>query len=562
MPSVGSHEGWCHRPPAKRLITGPFRIYRAPGSVAFLNCGAALQPILPKSQCWCIDETSSKFVLQIRRPQFWRIEVPTGSAEDDRRATSLRDVLDKVLQFEKTPCPFQRGFTVPLPERPQTPVKKRPWTPVKRSVVQFPPTPVTPAETPPSRLRRQRTPSPEPSSDSGVEPSRIDVVTRTLDLVEQVGVGEPASDRVTEYSSPLLSATDSRNRSPSPDALLPSLAGRFTSFRAARSVTAPPQLTLPVSPPSKSAGKTTVDQPFAATALRGSTSPTESSDSFHSIQSWHSPIALPSPPASDPGSPTVFPYPHDNIPKPLISHHREISDATITPVDNGTWMLSPTGADLLSLESSSDTSSVYEEAGQPNLEPRAEEAGPVVADGEAASSPAGQSTAVPPRPRIRHRSTASSMSVSTHRALSPLPPAANLFTPHRQFPRYSSSRRAVTRLEAVQRLPAAIIHKTCEIIMAPPRELLALMLSVAAKIAAGEWRGLVFGTGDGGESIPVHWDYSDEDGTSWALSEADAPGGLWSTHADLFGRDGKASPADDAIEQQRAEDASRSWEVD
>ena len=56
--------------------SGPFRIYRAPGSVAFLSCGSALQPILPKSQCWCLDEDSSRFVLQIRRPQYWRIELP------------------------------------------------------------------------------------------------------------------------------------------------------------------------------------------------------------------------------------------------------------------------------------------------------------------------------------------------------------------------------------------------------------------------------------------------------------------------------------------------------
>lgn len=115
-------------------LPGSFRIYRAPGSVAFLNCGSALQPILPKSQCWCIEEDSSKFVLQIRRPQYWRIELPVDDQEDAQRAVLLREVLDRVLLFEKTRCPFERSFTVMLPEVKAPPVRKRPWTP-RRSLV-------------------------------------------------------------------------------------------------------------------------------------------------------------------------------------------------------------------------------------------------------------------------------------------------------------------------------------------------------------------------------------------------------------------------------------------
>ncbi|KAL2163736.1 hypothetical protein VTH06DRAFT_5795 [Thermothelomyces fergusii] len=130
----------------RTIAIGPFSIYRAPGSVAFLSCGAALQPILPKSQVWCVDEESSKFVLQIRRPQYWRIEVPVGDHEDVRRAQHLREVFDTILQFEKTECPFKRPFTVELPERPRTPVKKRPWTPARRSSASLPLTPINPVE--------------------------------------------------------------------------------------------------------------------------------------------------------------------------------------------------------------------------------------------------------------------------------------------------------------------------------------------------------------------------------------------------------------------------------
>lgn len=36
------------------------------------------------------------------------------------------------------------------------------------------------------------------------------------------------------------------------------------------------------------------------------------------------------------------------------------------------------------------------------------------------------------------------------------------------------------------------------------------MLDIAAKIRAGEWRGVVFGYGDGGENIVSDWDYEEE----------------------------------------------------
>lgn len=155
--------------------TGGFQIYRAPGSVAFLRSGPALQPILPKSQCWCLDEQSSKFVLQIRRPNYWRIEVPIGNQEEIRRALVLREVLDRILQLEKTPCPFERSFTVELPERPKTPPKKRPWTPTAptRSVsMNWPPgQPVTPPPEFPTRGRFYN-PNARRFSDFGVDTSK------------------------------------------------------------------------------------------------------------------------------------------------------------------------------------------------------------------------------------------------------------------------------------------------------------------------------------------------------------------------------------------------------
>lgn len=156
---------------------GAFQIYRAPGSVAFLRCGSALQPILPKSQAWCLEEDSSKFVLQIRRPNYWRIEVPVGNSEEVRRALLLRDVFEKILQFEKTPCPFERNFAVELPERPKTPIKKRAWTPPARTVsLNWPPGPpghpITPPPEFPSRTRFYN-PGARRFSDVGVDTSKL-----------------------------------------------------------------------------------------------------------------------------------------------------------------------------------------------------------------------------------------------------------------------------------------------------------------------------------------------------------------------------------------------------
>ncbi|ROW01818.1 hypothetical protein VPNG_07794 [Cytospora leucostoma] len=163
----------------RTIAVGAFQIYRAPGSVAFLRCGPALQPILPKSQCWCLDEKSSKFALQIRRPNYWRIEVPSADDEDIRRALLLREILDKIMQFEKTPCPFERTFTVELPERPKTPVviKKRPWTPPVRN---WPPVqPVTPPPEFAARRRSYTSSIVRRYSDFGLDTSNMSLTPAT-----------------------------------------------------------------------------------------------------------------------------------------------------------------------------------------------------------------------------------------------------------------------------------------------------------------------------------------------------------------------------------------------
>ncbi|KAI1856485.1 uncharacterized protein JN550_013798 [Neoarthrinium moseri] len=652
----------------RTIAVGPFRIYRAPGSVAFLSCGSALQPILPKSQCWCIDEANSRFVLQIRRPQYWRIEVPVSDPEDAHRALVLRDVLDSILLFEKTECPFQRSFTVALPERPQTPVKKKPWTAEGKNLISSafssdisPPLPSrkitndkkrtsvpveqvadqgevaelqatvhdsprfeeigqtepleganprkepqeagagqettpevssTKAETsPPDSVasgleifsglkasdqqplstqareveahtdepaRPQATSSADRPSKSAdevptasplvptVSPSSNEKATKTCILPPSrvspaVGSGPPAPvqhDRAkapvahpevptssVESDQPIPSAVTSTGDSlvkttqeatpPPPDNPVVGIqttpgaeetepqsfegAGsvgtvnlkkkRMSRMLAGRSVTLPLQLTIVTSPPTKTSQGPLVEasvaepssSPLQPSLKADDTSPVGSMDSFHSVQSWHSPITPlpPSPPSSSP-SPPSFPYPHEDIiiPSKGQSSIRDASGSAATPV-------TANSPDPSSPAHSSKPSSPT-----------------IVLPADSESHP----SALPERLQARHRQKGNNLSIS-RRALSPLPPAANLFSPQ--------VRRRPSRLELVRKLPSAIIHKTVEILLSPPSHLVSLMLKVAAKIAAGEWRGLVFGLGEGGESIPVHWDYSDDELSTW-----------------------------------------------
>ncbi|SPO05512.1 uncharacterized protein DNG_08199 [Cephalotrichum gorgonifer] len=805
----------------RTIAVGTFRIYRAPGSVAFLNCGSALQPILPKSQCWCIEEDSSKFVLQIRKPQYWRIELPVVDAEDVQRAVLLKDIFDKILLFEKTRCPFQRSFTVVLPEPPKTPVQKKPWTPVRRSFVTAPWQPgspeVSPTATPKSArsfpaspLKSARSASAaqlpsldisdrdsarlkegeyvespkimEPAREAGsaarepdttkpdtaesgmtksdtMEPDATKSDTKELDATvadttqpdatkpdtiqpnstgdtsaqttspgavevarsaprpaatgpEESGATKPdqagpqleppaeelkespespqetparvetpvkvkevvlvIEERITEDPTPLTAVNEAitqaqqqaaiispinspahahaygrtaspssapglRNISPLPAPVIATApaakadmstrisayeplqfrrspitamesyedlqatldtrqcatppiqeeeerdAGetirdetlvsddvadevhegsgqganilrkrklrRYGGFASSRSATMPPRLTVVTStpPPPPAAPKpdltvgTETDACNADSEKPEAASPTESSDSFHSVQAWQSPTTTPI--TSAPGSPDqdtspqTFPYPHDNIfMSSQASHHRDISDLTVTPHTRCTWdaMSTSSGVSQLSAITAPDQSLAPTEV---TLKSNASE------DGTCHTS------AVAARPLIRHRSTAS---ISSNRALSPLPPAATLFSPK---PRAVVPRAAGgTRMELLKRVPMAIVSKTCEMLLGPPAYLVQLMLKVASRITAGEWQGLAFGFGEGGEKIPVQWDYSDGDLSGWSEGEADyVTPPLEGTGRTLGGGDSSDDEADDS---------GRSWGVD
>ncbi|RDL32447.1 uncharacterized protein BP5553_08903 [Venustampulla echinocandica] len=572
---------WVSR--AERTIAvGPLRIYRAPGSVAFLSCANALQPILPKSQSWCVDG-DSKFVLQIRRPQYWRIEVPNTTAEEKTTIEELKAILSKILLFEKTPCPFQRDFVVELPEAPQTPVKKRPWRPVQgpqtaiaairslnledsalvSTTVDSPPTqplPTSPFRTPTtkrprnslqpstpslsqfpesqswakaqepeiSRLPRSPTVSPgelrySPSTDepSGKEEEIRQVNTLAPSPLECLAVQPVCTggDRLEATDSDSFSdATDDTNITPTTHSaptfqrlvLDPETKGRPPALQnCSRPITAPPVLSVITSPPSKRRSNSNLTGSTVAESDSGFSS---SVDSFHSIQSWHSPLDPPSPESDlSPASSSTHPYPLDDIVLPKRAGARRPADLTISPQTPGAWE-SPT------MPNDEQTESLSSSPPPPTTPPLLVDLSEK-SDEERIEAITPSTT----KPSLRHRATTSNN--SCRRELSPLPPAVNLFSPTRRRPR---------RLQTARHLPTAIVQKTCEILLSPPSHLLHLMLNIASKIAAGEWRGFLFsGYGE------VSWDFEDEySGGAWAeddygisLTPPQAPSRSRKTHA-------------------------------
>lgn len=128
---------------------GKLIIEKVQGSVHFLKAGELIYTIMKNSQCWCVDG-ESKFVMRVGRLRYQRIEMPTAEAEDKQKVEEFKDVIGKILKFEKTPCPFIRAFHVDLPEDAITPRRRGTWK-RKESL-----TPVTPEDESGS-VRRSKT---------------------------------------------------------------------------------------------------------------------------------------------------------------------------------------------------------------------------------------------------------------------------------------------------------------------------------------------------------------------------------------------------------------------
>jgi hypothetical protein len=113
------------------VAVGTLKLEKLPNQTNFLKCGSVVRPILKNSQCWCVDGEST-FVLRIRPLTYYRIELPSETEEDRTLVNQFKDALQRILRYEATPCPFQRGFSVEIPEEARVPRKKKAWQPKDR----------------------------------------------------------------------------------------------------------------------------------------------------------------------------------------------------------------------------------------------------------------------------------------------------------------------------------------------------------------------------------------------------------------------------------------------
>lgn len=375
----------CHTPLCTGLLSradyvivkGPLCIYRVPNMVAFLSSGNILRPILAKSQCWCVDGTA-KFVLRISQNQYYRIELPNTREEDVEKAEELKRVLAKVLQYETTPCPFQRSFTVQLPDAPTTPVRRRPWRP-------------------PARLAKSQTTSaPELEQESADE-----YITADSDNSSSGGAdGEIGTDSSGDKNRVTRAKATTKDFNPMESSRSPM---RPSTLSIGRAVTAPTQVTInasllhelsPSNPPTKARPR----------------EPPHLSSSAESFRSFHSPVLPlpPSPPYSNPPSPVLGIPGEIELPR-LRPHTRNMSEtmAAVDAPNNRASIKTPTRSKQdRTFADSPDTPNAIHDA---DIE--ADEVWSEVLE-------------QPVLTQLRSRSTP-----DRRRAYSPLPLPANLFSP-------------------------------------------------------------------------------------------------------------------------------------
>ncbi|KAF2787367.1 hypothetical protein K505DRAFT_288097 [Melanomma pulvis-pyrius CBS 109.77] len=448
----------------RTLAVGALRIYRVTSSnVSFLNSGSLLHTIFPRSQCWCVD-AESKFVLRIRQDSYYRIELPCESEEDREKLSEFRAVLDQVLQYEKTPCPFTRRFEVQLPERTKTPPpRKRP-------------------QRPPEKAKKWLLDNKTWMPDDGLRPSTP--VLEGSDSNEEDDRSSIQTDRneaVPESPETPLGVTPK----PEPQRL-PSLSERARKFQGMRSMTMPLGMSMGSSHkrqgPAKTEGKEDDRKPST-----GVVSLMSSTESFFTAGQ-----PSPSPPYMDAEANLFNPWEEELSPRTIRkdkhkrgrSRHRRISEATLRAPSSDR------------IEEPSPTIGI-----QPSSAPSTP---PLMSDSEEDSPPFLDVPTPPEYVRMKRLTGA-----SQRRAFSPMPHPHNLFLPTTpQGPR--------------KQFTTALIRKTYELVLGPPGHLVALMLRIAAKIKNGAFGFTTYRVRQHGADIPGSWESSDDE-DEWSEDDFGIP---------------------------------------
>ncbi|KAF2807735.1 uncharacterized protein BDZ99DRAFT_392342 [Mytilinidion resinicola] len=466
----------------RTLAAGPVRIYRVTASnVSFLNSGRLLHTIFPKSQCWCVDG-ECKFVLRVRQDSYYRIELPCATDEDKAKIEDFKTVLAKVLQYEKTASPFKIGLEVGIPEQPEPPIPKRLRRPSEKAKKWLFDKSWVPEDGPKPLVD---------ASDSAISSSYDDDDRESVQTIEEKEESSKSPLPRTENDPPLSAM---RNLGLTPP---PSLRQRAKTFMISRSITAPPRFGLGQSSPlaaRKVVGHLAIPESEAEHAenVEEAISRTSSVDSFYSLAKTQS--RTPTPPFEDATSiiesnswaqreEQVEHKPHWRRGR----HRRRISDLTVTAHSR--------------TRSEERLPSTPTDGGETKSAPSTP---PLMSDSDDSFEPPLPDVPTPPDAIRLKKLTGASQ----RRAYSPMPHPQNLFNPPSHAPQ--------------QQFTAALVQKTCQLLLGPPAHLVALMLRIAAHISNGAFGFGTYRVHQETERIPCSWESSD-DGDEWAEDDFGIP---------------------------------------
>ncbi|TKX21677.1 putative inheritance of peroxisomes protein 1 [Elsinoe australis] len=455
----------------RTVAAGPLEIYRVPGSVAFLYSGSLLHALLPRANCWCVDDVSI-FILKVSINTYYRIELPGSTEEDLAQVEEFKFTLQKVLFYERTPCPFRRGFSA---EEPATP------SPPSRRVSRYSTEPV-------KKWKLDGVWKPE--DDENWEPryDRASVLSRAEGMIER-GETSPTirRDRPTSSGSRETDGNDSDGETPRPR--------RPSSLGGMRSITAPPKLTLVASPPSKT----------SSSSLSSDDVPVEEEDEEAHSEDEAGNAGQDQAQEDDPEDASESDY----------EEARQDSKTTITSAD----IPAPTEEHTHVL--SVDLREAQEQALLDDRAPlSAATEGGIMSEDDIVESRIWSGISTP-------ELSSDSEDHSWGEVITP--PETLRIRKNRKMPAIESLSRAssTTRVrrsgsrESQTALTNGIVRKTCSIVLGPPAHLVSMMLKIAAKITNGAFNFTVKSPVGSPHTVPGSWYVGDED--DWDLDDYGFP---------------------------------------
>ncbi|KAG8629163.1 hypothetical protein KVT40_003028 [Elsinoe batatas] len=480
------------RTPTERTVaTGPLEIYRVPGSVSFLYSGALLHALLPRANCWCVDGNST-FILKVSINTYYRIELPGSTEEDLTRVEEFKVTLQKVLFYERTPCPFRKGFSAEPPDTP---------SPTSRRTSRYSVEPV-------KKWKLDGVWKPEDNEDWQPKYDRASVLSRAEGMIQR-GESSTKVRRQRPFSmedkegTNVESEGEQEEETPRPK--------RPMSFSEMRSITAPPKLTLVASPPSKTSSRaSSISETHTDQIEEAQRDPESENEIEEKKREKHVP--------SD-----------DNEPEEHEDEHRDEDEDETMRQDSNAESLRTVSAET----TAQPEDMLFSNLRQAQKEALLDEHAPL-----SAVSQATESGIMSEDDAVESRiwggiSTPSLCSDSEDHSWGEVvtPPETLRIRKTRKMNAAESLSRAssTSRLRRSSResqtaLTNGIVRKTCSIVLGPPAHLVSIMLKIAAKITNGAFSLTIKSPSDSPHTVPGSWYVGDEE-DDWDLDDYGFPVG-------------------------------------